>query len=697
MVQPTASVAERVARLRRTLLFTGLEPAALRAIAEQVRIEERGPGERVVVEGDEGNSLYVVTRGLLRASRGEGHRSRVLGEIHKGGFFGEFALLEVTPRTATVEAVSHTQLLRLTRQDLEGILDRHPEIRHRMRETLELRRAAGDPPFAPPAEDLRKRLAEVLHVQEEGVPASLEEELEWLWLPAPALLMEEGDPADAAYFVLEGRLQAFKRAADGAPMALLDAGPGDSVGEMALLSRGRRTASVKALLNTALLRLSREGFDHLVASAPSVSDAFRACLVERVTQRYRSEASRKALRLRGDHLREPVTMEDCEEVLRTTDLVLRNLRITRSYHRLALEVADVLGPEDVNWLAFGAHASRSAGYSIRKEEVPGTGVFERLTRTQGVGTVTCEAGERLRRSPFGRLAEGVLENVSAALSDGNLRIFSDMAPVIVRFLDLVRSDGSYDAEKMQAFRASLVAGPPEAGGQDLLGAALDAWYRAAHEPDPVLRSQLVLLGNARLGLHEQTLVQPDIEEALGAPLRSRVGDEYGRIVERLATPLPGRTRRLLQGGADAVQRRYLDAATRILRRVITGRMMRLRMPEGDVWLGGPVPGLPDGSPCPPELRELRDPELVELFARFVSDLDAGGGNGAVDWADLQDRMSYILRLFRAQHRNGSLFSPPLDPPETLRVATAARGTSPASGDRAALPAERPEAPRRTPS
>ena len=162
-----------------------------------------------------------------------------------------------------------------------------------------------------------------------------------------------------------------------------------------------------------------------------------------------------------------------------------------------------------------------------------------------------------------------------------------------------------------------------------------------------------------MGLHEQTLVQLDLVEALGAPLRSGVGDEYARAVEALAGPLAGRTRRMLRRSADALQRRALGTVTRLLRGVVTRRMMRLRLPEGDLSLGGAVPPLPDGSLCPPELRELTHPEIVELFGRLVTHPDSPG-RGAVDWTDLSDRMEFIARLFRAQQRNATLFAPPLD-------------------------------------
>jgi len=651
MNPPPVSVSEKAARLKRTLLFGDLAPSTLRSLAEKAAVEDFAPGSLVVTEGDEGDALYVVTSGMLRAWHTPAGRPEPLGEIHKGGFFGEFALLESTSRNATVEAVTPSQLLRLTRDDLRSEMAIHPEVQIRLRETLELRRTQGHAPFRPESDTLNELLARMLGLQDPGVMEPVQAEVEWVWLPAGAVLFRQGDPADSMYFVLEGRLQ--RSASAGPGLTLEQIGPGETVGEVSLLSSGPRSGSVRALLNSQLLQLPRATFDQLLASAPDLMSPFRTAILERAAQRVVRDAELAHL------TRHRVTLDECEDVLATRDLLLRNLRITHSYHRLALDVADLLGHEDANWLAFGAHASRSAGRSIRKEEVPGCRLYAWLARSRPLGPMVQRAGQQVSGSRLVQVADGVLESVSDAVSDGNLRIFSDMAPAIVRFLDLVGEDEEENASKMRRLWEELRPGPSEKGGQELLGLALSAWYEASRESDPGRKSQLILLGNARLGLHEQTLVQPDLVEALGAPLRNRVGDEYARTVDLLAGRLPGKIRSVLRRGAEALQRRALGTVTLLLRRVITRRMMRLRMPDGELALGGAVPLLPDGSLYPAELRELSHPELVELFGRLVRHPDSPG-SGAVDWANLDDRMDFIARLFRAQQRNPTLFAPPLD-------------------------------------
>lgn len=132
------SIGEKIARLRHTLLFGDMSPQALRSVAlsaEDVSVEQ---GATVVHEGEPGDAMYVVTRGLLRAQRRlESGRDEVLGDLNKGGFFGEFALLESRPRTATVQAVTASQLLRLSRASMQPHFAAYPELAARVRATLE--------------------------------------------------------------------------------------------------------------------------------------------------------------------------------------------------------------------------------------------------------------------------------------------------------------------------------------------------------------------------------------------------------------------------------------------------------------------------------------------------------------------------------------------------------------------------------
>jgi ATP-binding cassette subfamily B protein len=84
------------------------------------------------------------------------------------------------------------------------------------------------------------------------------------------LIVQEGDPADALFMILEGQVRVLKRSDSGEELALDKLGPGDVFGESALFEGGIRNASVRCSSPTRLLRLSREKFDALAEKRPSL-------------------------------------------------------------------------------------------------------------------------------------------------------------------------------------------------------------------------------------------------------------------------------------------------------------------------------------------------------------------------------------------------------------------------------------------
>jgi len=90
-------------------------------------------------------------------------------------------------------------------------------------------------------------------------------------LPPKWSLLQEGVPADAAYVILEGTARVYR---DRDVVATL--GPGDLVGEMALLADGQRSATVSTVTRMSGLRIEYEALVHLLRHRPRLTDAIKA-------------------------------------------------------------------------------------------------------------------------------------------------------------------------------------------------------------------------------------------------------------------------------------------------------------------------------------------------------------------------------------------------------------------------------------
>jgi CRP/FNR family cyclic AMP-dependent transcriptional regulator len=109
-------------------LFSSLDRRALAGLAQQASRRVYGTGETIVREGDTGTALYVIVRGRVRVERGSGPQTAALTELGPGDFFGELALIEDHPRSATVVALEETECLLFVVWEFRALLKEHPQM-----------------------------------------------------------------------------------------------------------------------------------------------------------------------------------------------------------------------------------------------------------------------------------------------------------------------------------------------------------------------------------------------------------------------------------------------------------------------------------------------------------------------------------------------------------------------------------------
>jgi uncharacterized membrane protein YdbT with pleckstrin-like domain len=125
--------------LRQQYLFQGLNDAQLAHVLSHFVRVEKYPGEHVYVQGDLGESFYVIVQGKVRVTQVDAKRERQLRILGPGDYFGDGSLLFDHPRSDTITAIDHTVLLRLAREDFFELLDLVPDIRMNLSATAESR------------------------------------------------------------------------------------------------------------------------------------------------------------------------------------------------------------------------------------------------------------------------------------------------------------------------------------------------------------------------------------------------------------------------------------------------------------------------------------------------------------------------------------------------------------------------------
>jgi len=146
------------------------------------------------------------------------------------------------------------------------------------------------------ADELKTKLVglTVLEGLDDRSLGALAEELGWLSLPGGRCLFRAGDRDDSLYIVISGRLGAFLPNEDGQEALVRQMVSGETVGELAMLSGEPRSASVYAMRDTELVRLSKASFERLVEGHPKALRFVTDLLVRRLQRPPRPQASEEA-------------------------------------------------------------------------------------------------------------------------------------------------------------------------------------------------------------------------------------------------------------------------------------------------------------------------------------------------------------------------------------------------------------------
>jgi voltage-gated potassium channel len=112
----------------RVPVFADLGAAAIAEIMDLLHSRTVPRGDVIVRRGEAADAMYFILSGEVEIEIKDGQHPR----LGAGEFFGEIAILNDEPRTATVRACEETQLLVLQSHDLERLMDRVPEIGRRM-------------------------------------------------------------------------------------------------------------------------------------------------------------------------------------------------------------------------------------------------------------------------------------------------------------------------------------------------------------------------------------------------------------------------------------------------------------------------------------------------------------------------------------------------------------------------------------
>jgi len=226
--------------LSKSFLFSSLEDQDMTIVIGAMKEESAQEGDIVINQGDQGDFLFVIESGRLDCIIKIDGEDKVVKTCESGDVFGELALLYNCPRAATVKAMEKAVMWKLDRDTFNNIVKEAAQ-KKRQRYDVFLTKV---PLLASMDSYERSQLADAL--KSETVADG-------------AIICKQGEVGNKFYIIEEGAAQADKSG-----VKVMDYGPGDYFGELALIRNQPRAATVTSKGSTKILSLESRCFKRLL-------------------------------------------------------------------------------------------------------------------------------------------------------------------------------------------------------------------------------------------------------------------------------------------------------------------------------------------------------------------------------------------------------------------------------------------------
>jgi len=238
--------------LKKNIMFSHLEDDQRREVFGAMFEVRFKVGDTIIRQGDDGDNFYVVDEGEcdVYVSK-QGSPPNLVTSYSSAGSFGELALINGSPRAATVKARTDVRLWAIGRATYRSIL---------METTMRKRKMY---------EGFLENVP-ILTYMTKYERVTVADALEPAFFNDGEVIVKQGDPGDKFYMVVEGEVKVLQTQGGDTSVEVARLHPSNYFGEIALLTNRPRAATVVAVGPTKCAQLDRDAFNRLLGPCENI-------------------------------------------------------------------------------------------------------------------------------------------------------------------------------------------------------------------------------------------------------------------------------------------------------------------------------------------------------------------------------------------------------------------------------------------
>jgi len=267
-------VKEEESKIYNTIINTEfsnyLDDSTIHELSKIMSVVDYNKSDHIYVKNEKILKFLIIHSGICEVIDNDGN---VIRKLRENDFFGLISLFTNASKNYDLISVEDTRIFELDKGDLIELTLKFPNIKK------ELLNIVNEKIFNP---EINAAIGKIAKEVDQKSIDELKKDISWKTLNDSEILFNEGDAGDSCYIVMSGRAEAIKNYGKDNEIILGELKKGDIIGDMALITGEKRSATIKASKLSRLIYISKKSFDKVMYNNPKALMEVSKALINRL-------------------------------------------------------------------------------------------------------------------------------------------------------------------------------------------------------------------------------------------------------------------------------------------------------------------------------------------------------------------------------------------------------------------------------